>query len=184
MANEKISQLPSGSPGQSTDLIPIARSGANYSLTITQALAVASGAISFSAITTGDNTAAAMTVDTGASLAPAGSGTIAANKVNAVVVSATPPTTGQVLTATGATAANWQTALNVIGSSGITKIQAGRASVNNGGTVTFPTAFTTLIAVVLGNYAGSANIASSSNTGFVMNTSSSPQQIDWIAVGT
>ena len=32
--NQKISQLPSGSPAVSTDLFPIARSGANYSLPI------------------------------------------------------------------------------------------------------------------------------------------------------
>jgi hypothetical protein len=33
MANEKISTLPSGNPAQSTDAIPIARSGANYQIT-------------------------------------------------------------------------------------------------------------------------------------------------------
>ena len=33
MANEKISQLTSGNPAQSDDLIPIARSGSNYSVT-------------------------------------------------------------------------------------------------------------------------------------------------------
>jgi hypothetical protein len=32
MANEKISELPSGAPAQPTDAIPIARAGANYSL--------------------------------------------------------------------------------------------------------------------------------------------------------
>jgi hypothetical protein len=73
--------------------------------------------------------------------------------------------------------------LSVIGG-GITEIQAGSATVNSGATITFPTPFTTaLVAVVLGNYGGSANIASSSATGFVVNTSSNPQRIDWIAVG-
>ena len=33
MPSEKISQLTSGNPAQSGDLVPIARSGANYSLT-------------------------------------------------------------------------------------------------------------------------------------------------------
>jgi hypothetical protein len=34
MASEKISQLTNGNPAQSGDLIPIARSGANYSVTV------------------------------------------------------------------------------------------------------------------------------------------------------
>lgn len=34
MANEKISQLASGSPAEASDLIPIARGGANYSLKV------------------------------------------------------------------------------------------------------------------------------------------------------
>ena len=38
MANEKISQLTPGAPAQSTDLIPIARSGANYSLQVSDVL--------------------------------------------------------------------------------------------------------------------------------------------------
>jgi hypothetical protein len=33
MANTKISALPAGTPAQTTDVLPIDRSGANYSLT-------------------------------------------------------------------------------------------------------------------------------------------------------
>jgi len=36
MSNEKISELTPGGPAQSTDLLPIARAGANYSLTTAQ----------------------------------------------------------------------------------------------------------------------------------------------------
>lgn len=185
MANSKWSQLPSGSPAQTTDVVAVARSGSNFKLFLSDIVALFAAAFPFSALTTGSNTQAAMTVGTGASLGRSGSGTIDASAIGGVAITGT-PTAGNVPTATGGSAATWQApaGLSVIGTSGITKIQAGRASVNNGGTVTFPTAFTTLIAVTLGNYSGSANIASSSTTGFVMNTSSSPQQIDWIAVGT
>jgi hypothetical protein len=41
MANLKISQLPGGDPAQSGDLLPIARSGANYSLTAAAVAALA-----------------------------------------------------------------------------------------------------------------------------------------------
>lgn len=73
--------------------------------------------------------------------------------------------------------------LTVVGG-GFTKIQAGSSSVNSGATISFPTTFTTLVAVTIGNYGGSANITSSSTSGFVIATSSNPQRIDWIAVGT
>lgn len=182
MANAKISQLPSGAPAQTTDQVPIARSGANFFLRISDIIAAFAAAISFSALTTGTNTAAAMTVGSGASLGHSGSGSIDASSIGGVTVSGT-PSAGQVPTATSGSAATWQTPLKIAGGS-FTKIQAGSASVNSGGTITFPTAFTTLVAVTIGNYSGSANIASSSATGFVVNTSSNPQQIDWIAVGT
>lgn len=78
MANEKISQLPAGSPALSTDQIPIARSGANFFLTVAQILASALGAVNFSALTTGVNTQAAMTVGTGAVISATGSGQILA----------------------------------------------------------------------------------------------------------
>jgi hypothetical protein len=73
--------------------------------------------------------------------------------------------------------------LTVVGG-GFTKIQAGSASVNNLGTISFPVAFTTLVAIALGNRSGSANIQTSSTSSFTVATSSNPQQIDWIAVGT
>ena len=62
----------------------------------------------FGAITSGVNTAAAMQVGSGASLTPTGSGIIAATKIDGVAVTGTPGT-GQVITATSPTAANWQT---------------------------------------------------------------------------
>lgn len=66
------------------------------------------GSPAFSAIGSGSNTGAAMTVGTGASLEPTGSGVIEANEISGVAVSGT-PSTGQVLTATGSSAADWQT---------------------------------------------------------------------------
>lgn len=108
MANEKISQFPSGNPAQSTDLTVVARSGANYSLTLAQLIALFASAINFEWLTTGTNTQAAMTVGSGATLEPSGSGIIEANEISGVVISGT-PSTGQVLTATGSAAADWQT---------------------------------------------------------------------------
>jgi hypothetical protein len=40
MANEKISGLPSGTPAQSADAIPIARSGANYQIPVSSIVAL------------------------------------------------------------------------------------------------------------------------------------------------
>lgn len=182
MANEKISQLPAGAPAQTTDQIPIARSGSNFFLTVSDIIAKFAAAFGFNAITTGVNTGQTLTVGNGSTLGPSGTGVVNANEVGGVTVSGT-PSAGQSLIASSSSAASWQATLQVAGG-GILKIQGGRASVNNGGSVTFPNAFTSLIALTIGNYGGSANIASSSASGFTMNTSSSPQQIDWIAVGT
>jgi hypothetical protein len=66
------------------------------------------GSSAFSSITTGTNVSATMTVGSGASIVVSGTGIVEATQVQAVVVSATPPTAGQVLTATSSTAANWQ----------------------------------------------------------------------------
>jgi len=66
------------------------------------------GTVTFDEIGSGDNTTAAMIVGSGASLGVAGSGTIAATSIDGVTVTGTPGT-GQVLTATSPTAANWQT---------------------------------------------------------------------------
>jgi hypothetical protein len=81
MANQKLSQLPSGSPPQSTDLVYIARSGTQYSITVGQLIAIISGTIPFSGITTGANTTAAMTVGSGAVLSATGSGQILATNL-------------------------------------------------------------------------------------------------------
>src|SRR6266436_872046 len=45
MANKSISQLTSGNPAQNTDLIPIARAGANFSITPQSIAALAGGNI-------------------------------------------------------------------------------------------------------------------------------------------
>lgn len=75
---------------------------------ITAASNGSAGSPSFSALASGSNTAAAMTVGTGASLEPTGSGIIEANELSGVTVSGT-PSSGQVLTATSSSAADWQT---------------------------------------------------------------------------
>ncbi len=67
-----------------------------------------SGGSAFSALTSATNTTAAMLVGTGASMDVAGSGTINATKIGGITVTGT-PSTGQVPTATGTTAATWQT---------------------------------------------------------------------------
>jgi hypothetical protein len=63
----------------------------------------------FNGITSGTNTTATMTVGSGGTLTFTGSGVVNANELFGVVISSTPPTTGQVLTATSGVAANWQT---------------------------------------------------------------------------
>jgi hypothetical protein len=79
--------------------------------------------------------------------------------------------------------------LTVVGG-GFTKIQAGTTTSTgtggSGGSVTFPVPFTTVVAVALGNYSGSCDITTGSLTtsGFSLDTSSTGQRIDWIAVGT
>jgi hypothetical protein len=67
------------------------------------------GSSAFSAITGSTNTTAAMVVGSGASIMVSGTGVIQATQLQAVVISGTAPTAGQVLTATSPTAANWQT---------------------------------------------------------------------------
>ena len=64
---------------------------------------------SFTNLTTGTNTTAGMTVGSGSSLTFSGSGVINVNTLYGVTISATPPTTGQVLTATSASTADWET---------------------------------------------------------------------------
>lgn len=68
----------------------------------------APGTTAFSSLSSGTNTAAVMTVGSGASLNAGGSGTIAATSIGGVTVTGT-PSTGQVPTATSSSAATWQT---------------------------------------------------------------------------
>lgn len=75
----------------------------------TQWIPNTSGSTSFSAITSGTNTIATMVVGSGASLSFSGSGVVNANQIYGVSVSSTPPLAGQVLTATSATTAQWNT---------------------------------------------------------------------------
>ena len=63
----------------------------------------------FAQMATGTNTTATMTVGTGASLVVSGTGVVEATKIQSVVISGTPPTLGQILTAQSTTTANWQT---------------------------------------------------------------------------
>jgi hypothetical protein len=65
------------------------------------------GGSAFSAITGSTNTTANMVIGSGASMSTTGGGINAATSVGGITVSGT-PSTGQVLTATGASAANWQ----------------------------------------------------------------------------
>jgi hypothetical protein len=70
----------------------------------------AGGSPTFNNILTGTNTTGqTLTVGSTSSLTFTGTGVVNANQVYGVAVSSTPPTTGQVLTATSATTANWQT---------------------------------------------------------------------------
>jgi hypothetical protein len=70
--------------------------------------APSSGAITaFNDITSGTNITATMTVGTGASLVVSGTGVVEATQLWLVLINSTPPTAGQVLTATSPTAASW-----------------------------------------------------------------------------
>jgi hypothetical protein len=66
------------------------------------------GSTTFDEIGSGTNTTAAMVVGSGASLAPSGTGRVKATDIDGVQVTGTPGT-GQVLTATSPTQADWQT---------------------------------------------------------------------------
>src|SRR5271157_1426204 len=81
----------------------------------------------FGDITTDTNTAATMTVGTGAALTFSGSGVVNASQVYGVTVSSTPPTPGQVLTAATPTSAAWATP------SGLPGGVAGNLQFNNAG---------------------------------------------------
>jgi hypothetical protein len=70
------------------------------------ACGVSGGGAAFSAITTGTNSTATMTVGTGGSIVRSGTGHIDADKIGGIAVSGT-PATGNVLTATSTSAATW-----------------------------------------------------------------------------
>lgn len=183
MANEKISQLTSGAPAQSTDQAVVARSGANYRLTLADIIALFAGNINFGELTTGVNTAADMQVGSGATLEPTGSGVVNANKLAGIAVSGT-PAAGSVLQATSPTAASWASGL-VLPSAGL-RIQFGTAT--GSGTnqpFSFPVAFSGAPVVVLGNQTGSADIHTGSigTSGFSLDFSSGGQSVCWIAIG-
>ena len=113
---------PVGSSGALTarafSLTDIPQSGATTGQSITwsgSAWTPSSGPLTgFNDITSGTNTTATMTVGSGAQIAVTGTGIVTATQLATttlpvVVSSATAPTTGQVLTATSATTADWQT---------------------------------------------------------------------------
>ena len=72
------------------------------------ACGVSGGGSAFSAITTGTNTTATMTVGTGGSIARSGSGSIDASAIGGVTITGT-PSAGMVPTATSSSAATWTT---------------------------------------------------------------------------
>lgn len=85
MANEKISDLPSGGPAQPSDLIPIARGGANYNLSAS-AIAILGNAID---ITIGGNVAGVPALISSGTLTLAGGQNVTLSQVgNAISMSA------------------------------------------------------------------------------------------------
>lgn len=83
--------------------------GTGASLSTSGSGTIAATSVPFGGVGTGVNSASTLTVNTGASIVASGSGVVQATQVQAVVVTATAPSTGQVLTATSATTAAWQT---------------------------------------------------------------------------
>ena len=83
--------------------------GSGASIVTSGSGTVTATAVPFSGVSSSANSTATMTVNTGASIVVTGTGVVEATQVQAVVVSATPPSIGQVLTATSPTAADWQT---------------------------------------------------------------------------
>jgi hypothetical protein len=100
------------------------------------------GSATFDEIGSGTNTIATMVVGSGASLAPSGTGRVKATDIDGVQVTGTPGT-GQVLTATSPTAADWQTpessgvvSLNTLTGAIVLSVGSGLAIVQSGNTIT------------------------------------------------
>jgi hypothetical protein len=121
----------------------------------------------FGQITTGTNVTATMTVGSGASIVASGSGVVEATQIQAVVVSATPPSAGQSLVATSPTAAHW--AVPPPGAAGgtPTQIQYNSAGTLAGITGSFVTAAGTVtIAPTAGSQAALSIISDGTNPVF------------------
>ena len=195
MADSKWSNLPSGSPAQTTDVVAIARSGANYQITLAQIVALFAAAIGFGSLTSGTNTGQALTVGNGSSLGPSGTGVVNANELLGVVISGT-PSAGQVLTATSPTAAQWAAGsftasfanpgYIIFTNLGGLTIQWGSTAVPvTGTTFSFPIAFATacLVGVASDSSAsGSGGFQLVSASQFILNVSHN-STYNWIAIG-
>lgn len=100
------------------------------------------GSTTFDEIGSGTNTTAAMVVGTGASLEPAGTGTIEATAIDGVSVTGT-PSVGQTIVATSPTAATWQvppggvTSINSLTGAIVFAAGSGLALSVSGNTLTF-----------------------------------------------
>jgi hypothetical protein len=143
MANEKISELPSGSPAQPGDAIPIARSGNNFSIS---AMDIANLAVGFGAFQAAGNTAGTTSLVSSGTLFLAGGNNVTLSQNgNSVTISAN--------TAAAAT-------LSV--SAGSTSGALGGITFGNGSNVSFGLNNGTLTASVLAQSAqtqASGNIA-------------------------
>ena len=103
MADTKISGLAAGAPAQATDLIPIARSGANYSITPANILAYGSSPVAGTTAAFSSTLAAGATTITGAATVSTTLGVTGASTLAAL--SATTGTFSGNLTLSSATAA-------------------------------------------------------------------------------
>lgn len=136
------------------------------------------GSSAFSALTSGTNTAMAALVGSGATLEPTGSGVIEANELSGVTVSGT-PSSGQVLTATSSSAADWQTPG---GGGGGAVTQIAQVVVGSGGQASIdftsiPNTYTNLKLVLSGQSALGFPVTDPLNVNFNADTTSN--QYSW-----